>query len=180
MRAGLTALLLVWAGGVLAHPHCYVDQQVALTVAPDRIVMRAVIAPSTTDGAAIFDHVDLDGDGKVSAEEGQGFAASLLAATRLEVGGGTLNLTVEAVTIAPRNLIAVGAGSLDVTAKATIPEGMPPNVDFAIDYADFGAGWFVQPYYAPDLIGQYPDVTLSRSAADASIRIRTDQPAVSE
>ncbi len=74
----LTTIAALAAAPLAAHPLKDVDQQVALTVAPDHVDMAITIVPSYVSGADIFDMIDRDQDGTVSDTEASEFANDVL------------------------------------------------------------------------------------------------------
>lgn len=76
----LLALLLL-TGPLAAHPHTKVEQQAILSIGLERAAIRIRILPSYDEGAEIFAHIDLDGDGKVPEAEVLHFAEEVASET---------------------------------------------------------------------------------------------------
>lgn len=171
MRAAAVALIsALTAGSVLAHPHGEVDQQVTLSLLPGRVVIEAVIMPSAPDGVAIYAQLDRDGDGAVSGFEATDFGAELLAATHLSAGGAALALSTPEVTIAERDRVETGLGQIIWRAEAELPSRLE-RLDFTIDYGAFSHNWFVQPFYASEIVAMgVPE--LERSGDGATVTLR--------
>lgn len=171
----VTGLLLacVAFGSVQAHPHKDIDQQVLLSVGPGAVTAQVRIAPSYTDGAAIFAHIDADGDGKVSASEAAAFGSAVMARASLRVDGLRFEFKSPHVAVPDREWVAAGLGliEIDATAAINLTARAPHKVDFAMAYDELAHDWFIQPFYYPDLLSALPAQAIERSAAGNSVAI---------
>ncbi|WP_265516897.1 DUF1007 family protein [Nitratireductor luteus] len=178
MRGVFIAALVVLPVAAAAHPHSYTDQQVQLSVGLEVADVTLVVVPSAGDGAAIFSHIDLDGDGAVSDEEAQAFGADVLATTELTVDGRAFALTDAAVAVPSAEEAAEGMGAFVVKASTPISlsEAKAHRVDFGISYGAFSHDWFVQPFFHPDLVEKTSSRSVDRTEADGKVVIRFNGP----
>ncbi|WP_159590795.1 DUF1007 family protein [Chelativorans xinjiangense] len=178
MRGLFIAALVALPVAAAAHPHSYTDQQVQLSVGLEVADVSVVIVPSTGDGAAIFSHIDLDGDGTASNEEAQAFGADVLATAELTVDGRAFAFTEADVTIPSADEAAKGAGAIVIKASTPISlsEAEAHQVDFGIGYGVFSHDWFVQPFFHPDLIEKTSSRSVDRTKADGKVVIRFNGP----
>ncbi len=173
---GLAMLLALVAGmPALAHPHLYVDQQVRLSLGLSSAEAVLTIVPSVEDGAAIFDYIDADANGKIDAAETAGFGQQVTAAIRLIVDGTSIPFAITGTTLADRALLAAGAGRIELqaTAEFALSGPGPHDVEFAVWFYAFDHDWFVQPFYFPDLVeaAGYPDFTRSEDGSRVTFHI---------
>jgi len=148
--AGLLALV----SATLAHPHRYVDQQAHLSVGVDVADLTIRIVPSFEEGAEIFAHVDLDGDGTVTDEEAASFASEVVSKATLTVDSRNI-LFDDATAIVPdADRVAAGSAVIEVKASASfaLTNAKDHQVVFDITYDDFSHEWFIQPFFYANLV----------------------------
>jgi len=141
-------------GGVLAgtplfaHPHTDVDQQVALTLAADRVAAEIVIVPSIEAGPTILARIDSDADGAISGAEADAFAQDVAATLELEVAATRIFSGVTHVEVGDPDALAAGLGSIaiSIVADVEIELPTPTRVFFSIGFNEFDHRWFIQPY----------------------------------
>lgn len=171
----LAGLLLAGAsvGTAAAHPHEDIDQQVLLSVGTDEVIVQIRIAPSYTDGAAIFAHIDTDADGAISESEADAFGADVIASAALKVDGRRFAFNAPRVSVPALEWVAAGIGliEVDATAAVNLTAVARHRVDFEISYEDLAHEWFVQPFYFPELISALPSQSIERSASGNRVRI---------
>lgn len=157
-----------------AHPHQYIDQQVQLTVGLETVELTVVIVPSIQDAAAMFAHIDGDGDGAVSLTELQSFGAEVLAGAELTVDDRTLVFTQAVVAVPDAAEVATGTAAITVTASTDVrlAERGAHRVDFVMSYGVFSHNWFVQPFFFPDLLKNTRSPSVDRTADDGTVVIR--------
>jgi hypothetical protein len=170
----LAAMLIALPVGAAAHPHTTVNQQAELSLGRTQVVLTYLIAPSTRDGAHMFEHLDTDGDGRLSRKEQSAFAGELLAETSLTVDGAPVELTLTELTFPDRKTMAAGGGLIKVTARKGLAFDSATKHDVALEvrHNHFAKGWFLQPYYFPDLIKAGTPPALTRRPGSTAIDIR--------
>ncbi|WP_163269492.1 DUF1007 family protein [Chelativorans alearense] len=180
IRGLFIAALVTVPVAAAAHPHSYTDQQVQLSVGLEVVDLSVVIVPSTGDGAAIFSHIDLDGDGAVSDEEAQAFGADVLATAELTVDRRVFAFTNAAVAVPSAEEAARGTGAIIVKASTPISlsETEAHQVDFGISYGAFSHDWFIQPFFHPDLIEKTSSRSVDRTKASGDLIIRFNRKRV--
>lgn len=171
--AAVGAAVAATVGTAAAHPHKDIDQQVLLSVGPGEVIVQVRIAPSFTEGAAIFAHIDADGDGAVSESEADAFGADVIANAALKVDGRRFPFNAPRVSVPALEWVAAGLGliEVDATAAVNLTAVERHRVDFEISYADLAHEWFVQPFYFPELMSALPSQSIERSAAGNRVRI---------
>lgn len=159
-----------------AHPHRFTEQQVMVSVSPVAVMVQAIIAPSPTQGPTVVALIDRNGDGVLSAEEGQYFATALMSEVTLTSDGAPLTLQEIMVALPSPQNIAEGTAHVTVSAMAplTVQRG-PHDLTFAITYSAFAQDWFIQPWTTEDLLpeGDYPSV--ERATEGNRLRLRYDR-----
>jgi hypothetical protein len=154
-RIGLAvAGLLAFSGMAGAHPHSYVDQQALIFVGLDALDLTIRIVPSFEDGAAIFAHIDSDGNGFVSDREATAFGAAVVAKAELEVDGREVTLLNALATVPSIEQLAAGGGVIEVEAQASfaLGSGGKHRLVFGIAYEDLSHDWFIQPFFYRGLV----------------------------
>lgn len=176
MRGHFIAGLIALPVAAAAHPHSYTDQQVQLSVGLEVVDVTVVIVPSAGDGAAIFSHIDRDGDGAVSEEEARAFGADVLASAELSVDGWGFAFAEAGVTIPSAEDVTEGTGAIIVKASTPISlsEAETHRVDFGIGYGELSHDWFVQPFFHPDLVQKTSSRSVDRTKAGGKVVIRFD------
>jgi hypothetical protein len=161
-----------------AHPHRYIDQQVQLSVGIEAVDMTVVIVPSTQDGAAMYSHIDSDGDGVVSDQEAQAFGADVLAATELTVDGRAFVFAPADVKVPEADAVAKGTAAIIVNASAhvSLAGREAHRLDFGISYEAFSHDWFVQPFIHPDLLENTSSPSVDRTGGEGKVVIRFSSP----
>lgn len=145
----LTTIAALAAAPLAAHPHKDVDQQVALTVAPDHVDMAITIVPSYVSGANIFDMIDANGDGTVSDTEASDFANDVLQ-TAILTDGATPQVWGQITASVPdRDTMAAGGGQIIIAASTDAKLTTATPVQFTIGYTAISHDWFVQPWLNP-------------------------------
>lgn len=145
----LTTIAALAAAPLAAHPHKDVDQQVALTVAPDHVDLAITIVPSYVSGADIFDMIDANGDGTVSDTEASEFANDVLQ-TAILTAGSTVQVWDQITTSVPdRDTMTAGGGQIIIAASTDANLTAAAPVQFAIGYTEISHDWFVQPWLNP-------------------------------
>jgi hypothetical protein len=169
----LALALLPLAGVAGAHPHSYVDQQVQLSLGLEEVHVTAVIVPSVEEGAAIYAHLDADGNGIVSPDEASDFGTALLEGMRFVVDGQEVELARAGTRVAGAEEIRSGSGAITVTAAA--PVDLDPaaahQILFEVTYGEFSHEWFVQPFYTPQLVEAFGTPALERSPEGQQVAI---------
>ena len=94
LGGAISAALCAAVGTADAHPHQDIDQQVLLSVGTGEVTVQIRIAPSFTEGAAIFAHIDTDGDGVASESETRAFGRDVIAGAALTQTTSTVSLEV--------------------------------------------------------------------------------------
>ena len=145
----LTTIAALAAAPLAAHPHKNVDQQVALTIAPDHVDMAITIVPSYVSGGDVFDMIDGNGDGTVSDTESASFAVEVLDTVALTNGATAPVWDQITASVPDRETMAAGGGQIIIAARtdATLTTATP--VQFAIGYTEISHDWFVQPWLNP-------------------------------
>jgi hypothetical protein len=170
-----TRLLLacVAAGSADAHPHKDIDQQVLLSVGTGEVTVQIRIAPSYVDGAAIFAHIDADGDGVVSQSEARDFGSDVISNAALTVDGQRFQFNLPRVAVPALEWVSAGLGliEVDATAAVNLTASLPHRVDFQIAYDDLAHEWFIQPFYYSDLMRLLPSQSFERSFSGDSVEI---------
>ena len=166
--------LLVVPAAILAHPHARVDQQAQMSISRSEIMISFRVIPSTQDGAHMFDHLDTDSNGVISNREKTAFGSSLIANSHLTVDGGAIRLRLLDVEVPARAKLRKGQGLISVRGRAlaSLPAGREHKVAFQIDDRQFAKGWFIQPFYHPDLTDGRSSPDVSRRAGRSSVQIR--------
>jgi hypothetical protein len=156
----------VLASAASAHPHSSVDQQAQVILGPSGVEVVWQITPSTEAGAAMFDAIDSDGDGAVSAREASDFGRLVMAMSPLEVDGQGAALRLTSASVPPRDLAAMGEGVIVIRAASdTTPI---QSVSFDVGFESFSHDWFIQPYVR-DGVG-----VSSIMRMEGSARVRVD------
>ena len=170
--AGLLPACVV-AGATWAHPHEDIDQQVLLSVGTGEVIVQIRIAPSYLDGAAIFAHIDADGDGLVSVSEAEDFGSDVMAHATLSVDGRRFDFDAPEVSVPAREWVAAGVGLIEIDAAAAINIAAPSRhrVVFGMGYDDFAHDWFIQPFYYRELMLALPEQSIGRSSSGDRIEI---------
>ena len=175
LRSRFAGSLLACAavGTAAAHPHQDIDQQVLLSVGTGEVTIQIRIAPSFTDGAAIFAHIDTDADGAISESEADAFGAEVIANAALKVDGRRFAFNAPRVAVPALEWVAAGVGLIEVDATAAINLTAVERhrVDFEISYDDLAHEWFVQPFYFPELMSALPSQAVERSSSGSHVRI---------
>ena len=146
MRPTIAALA---AAPLAAHPHKGVDQQVALTVAPDHVDMAITIVPSYISGGDVFDMIDANGDGTVSDTEANHFANDVLQTAVLTDGSNAQVWDQITASVPDRDTMAGGGGQIIIAASTDAKLPPAPLVQFVIGYTEISHDWFVQPWLYP-------------------------------
>ena len=170
MRAAILALLAL-AGAADAHPHAETERQAALTLAPGGVTLRLTVVPGTEEGPAIAARIDADGDGVVSEAEAWIVAEELLAATALAADGAPVALRPSAAEADPPDWLAAGMGYVIVEAVAELSLAEVGTLALDVTHDAFGAGWFVQPYYADGLVETVGQPSIDRNGDGVVIRL---------
>lgn len=145
----LSSIAALAAAPLAAHPHKDVDQQVALTVAPDHVDLAITIVPSYVSGADIFDMIDRDQDGTVSDTEASHFANDVLQ-TAILTDGSTVQVWDQITASVPdRDTMAAGSSQIIIAASTDAQLTKATPVQFAIGYTEISHDWFVQPWLNP-------------------------------
>lgn len=145
----LTTIAALAAAPLAAHPHKDVDQQVALTVAPDHVDMANTIVPSYISGGDVFDMIDANGDGTVSDTEARNFANDVLQTTILTDGSNAQVWGQITESVPDRDTMAAGGGQIIIAASTDAKLTTATPVQFAIGYDAISHDWFVQPWLNP-------------------------------
>lgn len=140
------------AGAASAHPHAETDAQAALILAPDGIALRLTAVPGTDHGPAVAARIDTDGDGLVLPAEAEAAARAVLATATLAVDGAPVPLALTSAEADPADWLAAGMGCVRAEAAAAVDLAGSQTVTLRIGHDGYGAGWFVQPYYAEGLV----------------------------
>ena len=140
--------MVVPAGAAMAHPHGDADRIAQVSLGLDRASLTLALMPGVDDGGAIFDHLDLNGDGTLDAEEGAAMAVALLAATGVVVDGEAMPLTGAATVLPERSDVVAGTGAVVVEAGTEFPRLATGDQKFPVTMEP---DWFIQPYYFEDL-----------------------------
>ena len=155
------------------HPHEDVDQQVLLSVGTGEVVVQIRIAPSYTEGAAIFAHIDTDGDGAVSEAEAAAFGSAVIGQSALTVDGMGFRFNTPKVSVPDREWVSAGFGliEIDTTAPINLTSAARHRLEFEIWYGELAHDWFIQPFYFPELTGIFPSQSIGRSSSGRQVRI---------
>ncbi len=145
----LTTITALATAPLAAHPHKDVDQQVALTVAPDHVDMAITIVPSYVSGADIFDMIDRDQDGIVSDSEASHFANDVLQTAVLTDGTTAQTWGQITASVPDRDTMAAGGGQIIIAASTDAKLTTATPVQFVIGYTEISHDWFVQPWLNP-------------------------------
>jgi hypothetical protein len=161
-----TGLLLTCTavGTAGAHPHEDIDQQVLLSVGTGEVTVQVRIAPSFIDGAAIFAHIDTNGDGEVSDAEAKAFGSDVIARAALRVDGQVFEFNAPRVSVPALKWVSAGFGVIEVDATAAVKlmAVARHRVDFEISYGDLAHEWFIQPFYYRDLVSKLSSQSFER------------------
>jgi hypothetical protein len=136
----------VLASAASAHPHSSVDQQAQVILGPSGVEVVYHIVPSSVSGEAMFDQMDANGDGQLSAREAQDFARVLAAMSVLQIDGQTEILALTDVSVPERAQMALGQGAITLRARFAAPLEAAAQVSLDIHYEGFSHDWFIQPY----------------------------------
>ena len=118
MSAGTLALTML---GPAQTPN-KLFQLVSINVGRTLITIDWYTMPGSDLGAAAFDRIDANHDGKLSEAEGQAYAKRTLRNVTLIVDGRSRPLLIRGVVIAERKQMLTGLGSIDFLVYAEIPE----------------------------------------------------------
>lgn len=170
--AAFASLIVIAAAPVAAHPHAWVDQQVIVSLERGSVVVEYRVVPSFKDGTHMFDHLDVNHDGLMSAAEKRAYAEALVRSTRMTVDGVLVSLRPYNVTIPARSTMSGGAGLMAVRSGAPLrlSPDRPHRISLNISFGLFKKGWFIQPFYGASLRkGSLP--TLRRSSSSKAVTI---------
>lgn len=172
MRFLVAPLLL--AGPLSAHPHSKVEQQAMLSIGLDQAVLNIRIVPSYDEGSAIFAHIDLDGDGKVSATEATQFGEEVLAATELIIDETTATFDNRLVTVPDFQFVAAGEGVIEVKANTRFRklDSAKHVIGLSVRYEGLSHDWFIQPFFFGNLSEAFPKQGIDRSENGLTLTIR--------
>ena len=164
----LGGVLALASTSLLAHPHSDVDQQVALTLAPDHIAAEVLIVPSVTAGPDILSRIDSDGNGTLSAQESEAFARDVLQQSSLSVGGSAAALELTEVFVSEPEALQAGLGAIVISARteASTPNATLGTVGLEMRFQEFSHDWFIQPYLQSGTI-EAASVTIDRAETGA-------------
>lgn len=167
------ASLLVVSGAAQAHPHDHVEQQALLSIGLDRVVLQVRIVPSYIEGAAIYAHIDDDGDGHVSDDEAAAFAENVISKTRMTLDANEIAFEPPSVKMPDRKSVSSGLGVIEVDAKTSIELTATETHILAFDIAfeAFSHDWFVQPFFFESLDKAVPSKSVERSESSHGIAI---------
>lgn len=152
-RAIIPTLVGALATSAGAHPHTYVEQQALLSIGTERVDLNLTIVPSLTDGPAIFDQLDLNGDGDIDHDEAQILQQAVLDAAHLTMDGTAVTWAAGPVTMPSAVRLSTGTGQITLSASARLPNApaRDHSLRFEIAYDAFSHDWQVQPFYFADL-----------------------------
>lgn len=170
MRVALfAAVMTILAGPAMAHPHAYVVQQAFMSLGRTQAEITYRIAPSITQGAHIFEHIDANGDGALDEREAAALATGLLAGTALTVDGAPVKPTFFASVFPSREAMNAGSGVVEITVRAplSLPTGAAHAITLDVTYDGFAKTWFLQPYFFDDIASP----RLERPRDSGAIRI---------
>ncbi|MGI9250282.1 MAG: hypothetical protein ACR2PR_03685 [Pseudohongiellaceae bacterium] len=170
----LSLFLFVNANTAQAHPHNDVEQQALISIGWDSLALEIRIVPSLDEGAAIYAHIDSNGDGLVSDSEAAVFGAQVLSKARLEVGGDEISLGNPNVLIPNKESVSAGLAVIKIDADASFPPitNARHTVAFEITYEEFSQDWFIQPFFYAPLMEQPTKPSVHRSASGHRVEIK--------
>lgn len=136
-----------------AHPHTYVEQQALLSIGAERVDSNVTIVPSLSEGQAIFDQLDLDGNGDINHDEAQALQRAVLDAAHLTLDGTAAPWSAGPVTMPSAVRLSTGTGQITLSASARLPNApaRDHSLRFEMTYDALSHDWQVQPFYFADL-----------------------------
>lgn len=135
-------------GAATVHPHGDADRIAQVSLGLEHVSLVLTVMPGVDDGGAIFDHIDLNGDRALNAEEGAAMAKSLLQATEVFVDGKAMSPSGAATVLPERTDRLGGTGAIVVEAAVGFPHLAAGEHEIAVSMEP---DRFIQPYYFDDL-----------------------------
>ena len=154
-----------------AHPHSVTDQQVALTIAMEAIVLEVSIVPGTEEGAAIFQALDRDSDGALSDPEMRLFATEVLSNSTLTVDGIEKELTPTTVNHPTREGLGAGHDRIAIEARIMLDTPAIREIRFAMHHDAFEHDWTVQPWFGNNALPDNQPPVITRGGDNSAVTI---------
>ncbi len=112
------AILLVFSATIFAHRLDEYLQSSRLSLALDRIVVKADLTPGVDVAPMIFALINTDRDGRISEAEGRTYANQVLNGMHLEVDGRALHLDLVSTQFPSFEDMRNGTGVIRIEARA--------------------------------------------------------------
>ena len=117
-RIGFIVILLALPVTLLAHRLDEYLQAARLSLALDRIVLRADLTPGVDVAPLIFARINTNRDGRISDREGRAYANQVLKEIVLEVDGRRLRLDLVSSQFPSFQEMSGGTGAIRIEARA--------------------------------------------------------------
>ena len=121
--AWLAALVgaLASAEPAAAHRLDELLQATRLAIEGERIAIEIDLTAGANVAAEVFRSIDINGDGRIAEDEGETYARTVLAATRLTVDGRSVPVTLASRRFPVFHEMAEGIGTVRLAAAAAVP-----------------------------------------------------------
>jgi hypothetical protein len=126
MRANRLVTLLALAVAVVptalsAHRRDEFLQAARLAISPERVELQLDLTPGIAVADAVIADIDRDGDGVLSREEKEAYAAQVLRAVSLEIDGRALRMQSNASSFPELDAFTRGDGTIALRWEAALP-----------------------------------------------------------
>jgi len=120
-RLWIAAVWLIWSAAANAHRLDEYLQVTRIAVDRERVDLDIDLTPGVAVARQVFGWIDSDRNGEISAEEGDVYAAGVLAAIRLDVDDRAQPLTLVGRRFPTLREMSQGVGTVQLTATAAVP-----------------------------------------------------------
>ena len=118
-RIGFIVVLLVFPATMLAHRLDEYLQATRLSLALDRIVLKADLTPGVDVAPLVFSLINTNHDGRISEAEGKAYARQVLSETIVEVDGKRQHLDLVSSQFPSFEEMRDGVGTIRIEARAS-------------------------------------------------------------
>ena len=120
-RLWIAAVWLIWSAAPTAHRLDEYLQVTRIAVDRERVDLDIDLTPGVAVARQVFGWIDSDRNGEISAQEGDAYAAGVLAAIRLDVDDRAQPLTLVGRRFPTLREMSLGVGTVQLTATAAVP-----------------------------------------------------------
>jgi hypothetical protein len=120
-RLWIAVVCLIWSAAPAAHRLDEYLQVTRIAVNRERVDLDIDLTPGVAVARHVFGWIDTDRNGEISAEEGDAYAAGVLAAIRLDVDDRAQLLTLVGRRFPTLREMSLGVGTVQLTATAAVP-----------------------------------------------------------